>query len=84
MKNSIAPIVQDIFIEDSMKENHKHEKRHGAVVCGLPKSRELTDFMDSINPDLKNQRMLSMFFSGKFFTPDFLDFSEDLIEDDGE
>lgn len=81
MKNSFAPIMQDIFIEDSMKENQKQNKRHGAVVCGLPKSKELTSFMDSINPELKNQRMLSMFFSGKFFSPDTLDFYEELIED---
>ncbi|MCR5761608.1 MAG: hypothetical protein K6F82_06440 [Sphaerochaetaceae bacterium] len=81
MKNTFPPLVQDIYIDDSLKENLKQDKKRGAVVCGLPKSRELTSFMDTINPDLKNQRMLSMFFSGKLFSPDMLDFSEDLLED---
>ncbi|MCR4676936.1 MAG: hypothetical protein K5634_06910 [Sphaerochaetaceae bacterium] len=83
MKITTPPVIQDINMDESLRENQKGSKKRGAVVCGLPRSKELTSFLDSINPDMTNQRLLSMFFSGKLFPSDSLEVTEDFM-DDGE
>ena len=63
----------------------KREKR-GAKVYGLPLSMELVSYIDDAAPQAYQQRLIDMFFAGKFspiqVANDYDDFDYNLEDDD--
>ena len=84
-KIMIVPNSEDFFIAK------KPSTKRGAKVYGIPLSKELVSYIDDAAPQAGQQRLIDMFFAGKFSPvpmddkedeDDFLDGIEDLDGDD--
>ena len=70
-KIMIVPKSEDLF--------SSRKQKRGAKVYGLPLSKELVSYIDDVAPQANQQRLIEMFFAGKF-SPVAID-DEDEYED---
>ena len=82
-KIMIVPKSEDLF--------SSRKSKRGAKVYGLPLSKELVSYIDDAAPQANQQRLIDMFFAGKFSPiaindEDFDDEYEDAVDNlfDGE
>lgn len=54
--------------------------KRGAKVCGLPLSKELVSYLDDAVPQASQQRIIDMFFAGRF-SPVCVDEEQEQEED---
>ena len=70
---------------DMICQSAKKGSTRGAKVFGIPVSRELESYIEDVAPESAQQRIINMFFAGKFspVNVDDDDYDDDTSEDGG-